>query len=115
MAATEQIEQDAPEIQELRARASSAPNELEPLLELGWALYGRDQTTEALEQLEEAKKRFPDNPDVYYALGLAYKRTGDKQKARAAFEQAVDHLPEAPDNVRSSMLLRLSKRQLNML
>ena len=115
MAVTKRLEEEAPELEELKARVSDNPNDLQPLRELGWALYGRHQTDEAVEKLEQATKRFPEDPESHYALGLAYKRAGSEEKARQSFRKAIEKSEDDPDKVRSSMMLRLAKRQLHLL
>jgi Flp pilus assembly protein TadD len=115
MAVTERLEEGAPELEELEARVSESPNEVQPLRELGWALYGRNRFEEAVEKFEQAVQRFPDDPETHYALGLAHKAAGTEDKARQSFRQTIDLAEDDPKKVRSNMMLVLAKRQLHML
>lgn len=109
----EQADKGAQDIDELRARVTANPNELLPLLELGWSLYGHKKISEAVEKLEQAVKRFPDDPEAHYALGLAYKQAGANEKAQQSFQRVIESIEHDPEKVRASMMLKLAKRQMN--
>lgn len=56
---------------------------------LGWVMYKREMATLAIEPLERSARKNPANPMYQYHLGLAYFKTGDKIRARTAFEKAL--------------------------
>ncbi|MFP3853162.1 MAG: tetratricopeptide repeat protein [Anaerolineales bacterium] len=115
MAVKERLEEGAPELDKIEARASENPNEFEPQLELGWALYGRDRTQEALDQLKQVVQRFPEEAEAHYALGLAHKRAGNHSEATQAFQKAIESADKSLEGVRSDMMLRLAKRQIHLI
>jgi tetratricopeptide (TPR) repeat protein len=43
--------------------------------------------------LQDVAKRQPDNPDVYYLLGMAYSKKGDHAKAVEAINQGMKNNP----------------------
>jgi tetratricopeptide (TPR) repeat protein len=58
--------------------------ELDPLNKdgqswLGTAYWQAGQTWEALEQLRAAEERFPNDPDILFVLGEAYRKTADQE------------------------------------
>ena len=57
----------------------------------------------------------PDNPDIYYALGLNYKASGNNIKALESFNNAIKVLDRLEDHVRARMLLRLIHGQINQI
>jgi len=57
---------------------------------LGLLLLDTDKYQEAIPELEVAKKAFPDDAKIYFALGSAYARAGrreDAARARAKFTE----------------------------
>jgi tetratricopeptide (TPR) repeat protein len=68
---------------------------LDPALPFGHYLLGllyldTDDYTQAIPELEIARKAFPNEPKIYFALGSAYSRAGRKQdaeQARAEFQK----------------------------
>lgn len=115
MAVKERLEEGAPELEKIEAHASENPNEFEPQLELGWALYGRDRTEEAIDQLKQVVQRFPEKSEAYYALGLAHKRAGNKSEATQAFDRAIENADQSLEGVRSDMMRGLAKRQIHQI
>lgn len=55
----------------------------------GVAALNRGDYRSAIRQLRIARRSLPNEPNVNYALGLAYSGNGDKNDARSAFERAV--------------------------
>ena len=49
---------------------------------LGTAYWQAGHTWEALEQLRTARKSFPDDPDILFVLGEAYRKTADQELQR---------------------------------
>ena len=56
---------------------------------LGWLLYKRGVHQRALGLLKESATKLPDNPQVQYHLGMAYRQAGEKDNARKALQLAV--------------------------
>ncbi len=56
--------------------------------------YGRGDYAEALRLLQQAKQDQPDNPVVHHALGLTFRRLGQQDEARAAFEKVLQLDPD---------------------
>jgi hypothetical protein len=63
---------------------------------LGLALMGKGDAAKARDELIESLKILPKRPDVLNNLGDAYRKLGDLDKARAAFERAVMLKPNYP-------------------
>jgi tetratricopeptide (TPR) repeat protein len=61
---------------------------------LGWIYYKRNLPAMAVEPLEQSVRSDPKNPVYQYHLGMSYLRLGEKQKARAALEQALKLQPD---------------------
>lgn len=57
---------------------------------LGWVYYKRDMANLAIQPLEQSVRKDPGNAIYHYHLGLAYLKTGDKDKARGALRQALN-------------------------
>ena len=66
---------------------------------LGWAYYHKGTYQSAVDLLEEAAKEdaAKQNPkkdaNIYYHLGLSYEKLGDKARAKAEFERALQITP----------------------
>jgi tetratricopeptide (TPR) repeat protein len=71
-----------------RARAL-LPEEPHVADTLGWVLYRRGLYAAAIEPLRESADKLTDNAEVHYHLGMAYLRSGDKEKARAELTAAL--------------------------
>jgi Tfp pilus assembly protein PilF len=56
---------------------------------LGWIYYKKEMTTQAVKTLEDAVNEEPKSALAHYHLGLAYARTAEYQKSRAALEEAL--------------------------
>jgi tetratricopeptide (TPR) repeat protein len=56
---------------------------------LGWILYKRGVYQSALALLKESATKLPDNPQVQYHLGMAYRQVGERDNARKALQLAV--------------------------
>jgi Flp pilus assembly protein TadD len=82
----------------MRARASS-PFHARASVWLGELALARGHAPEALRFLEEADRIAPDTPRLALALGRAYERTGQPDKAHAAYTRAL-HQPEDADEAR---------------
>ena len=56
---------------------------------LGWVLFKRGETAQALPHLEFGAEQQPGNAEVQYHLGMAYKELGRKTDARIRLERAI--------------------------
>ncbi|MGH9338989.1 MAG: tetratricopeptide repeat protein [Acidobacteriota bacterium] len=82
--------------------------QLNPRIPLGHYLLGSllldaNQTERAIRELEIARRSFPNEPSVYYALGRAYARANRKQDAehaRATFKRLTAEIQEAEQSGR---------------
>ncbi|MGD0002660.1 MAG: tetratricopeptide repeat protein [Anaerolineaceae bacterium] len=91
------------------------PKDIEELVQRGWLYYGNQKYDQALADFSKALIKEPDNPDIIYALGIAYKASGSAQKAIETFEKALLHLDKYQDAVEARMLLRLIHGHINQL
>ena len=85
----------------LRARASS-PFHARASEWLGELALARSRPPEALRYLEEADHIAPDTPRLALALGRAYDRLGQPDKAHAAYTRAL-HQPDDAEEARRSL------------
>lgn len=115
MATTERLAEGAPTIEELEAKLKDRPDALEPLRALGWDLYGYERYDEAVEVLQQARQKYPDDPETCYALGLTLKQVGENERARQAFQAAVDMLVDKPGGIRTDMMRKLAGGQINLI
>ncbi|HXF04075.1 MAG TPA: protein kinase [Blastocatellia bacterium] len=96
------------------AATSHKPEAVEPMLtakqhiDRGNAYLNSGRTQAALLHYQDAQRLEPNNPDVYYLLGLAYERLGDIEAAIKAFEQCTSG-PYA--GVAQSHVKRLQKKK----
>lgn len=82
----------AAEAYERATRAPSAPGEA--FLGLGKARLGLNDAQAALTALQEAVQRLPTSPYAHYYLGLAYRMTGQDDRALASFDKAIELKPD---------------------
>jgi tetratricopeptide (TPR) repeat protein len=64
---------------------------------LGWILYKRAEYQEALPLLQEAAGKTPQDPEIWFHLGLTYYMMGQNNSARSALEKAVGAATDFPD------------------
>jgi Flp pilus assembly protein TadD len=60
---------------------------------LAWAYYKKGMYNFAIDLLEEAIKKDPDDASFHYHLGLAYQKINEKAKAKAHLERALQLSP----------------------
>ncbi len=53
------------------------------------ALLFAGETYPAIDQLDEALRRAPDDPEIHHLLGLCYQRSGQPEEAERAFRRAL--------------------------
>ena len=68
-------------------------------MELAAAYLGRNQPTDALDQVKQALQAKPDNPAAYGLRGLIYAALGDNEKADESFHRAMQLAPHDADLV----------------
>ena len=66
-------------------------------MELAQAYLGRNQPTDALDQVKQALQAKPDTPAAYGLRGLIYAALGDNEKADESFHRAMQLAPHDPD------------------
>jgi tetratricopeptide (TPR) repeat protein len=71
-------------------------NEVVDLLNEGIILLKTGDYKKSIEIFEEARRKSPENPEIYYYIGEAYFRNGDTQKAVSNLEKAIEMNPENP-------------------
>jgi tetratricopeptide (TPR) repeat protein len=60
---------------------------------LGWAYYQKGTYQSAADLLEEAAKKSSKDANIFYHLGLAYRKLGDGARAKAQFERVLQLAP----------------------
>lgn len=68
---------------------AKAPNNVNTIDTLGWALVHAGQIDRGLQYLRDARLREPDNPEIRYHLAVALSKTGRKAEARDELESAL--------------------------
>ena len=61
---------------------------------LGWVYLKRGEWVKAVTVLERAERRGMDLPEISYHLGMAYYKTGQRERAKMKLEQAISSGPE---------------------
>jgi len=96
---------DAAMALQLAARAYTfAPGDAMVQDTLGFVQLKNGKTHEGLTTLKKAVELVPNNPSILYHLALAYKDTGDRQKAIESLQKAIK-LGEFPELSESKQLL----------
>ena len=72
---------------------------------LAWAYYQKGAYELAIDLLEEAVKKVPQNPTYHYHLGLAYLKTNKRAQAKEHLERALQINPKYPhaDEIRKAV------------
>jgi tetratricopeptide (TPR) repeat protein len=73
------------------------PQNAQAKLGAGYVNYLKRQFTSAIALYQAALALDKGNPEIYKKLGLAYRDSGDGEKASAAFRSYLDLAPDAPD------------------
>lgn len=88
---------DIPRAQELVGRAyAGAPASVEVLDALGWVEHLAGNSLKAVQDLQRAAERDPDNPRVLYHLGAALLGAGQPSAAHDRFERVLSLDPSFP-------------------
>ena len=91
------------------------PQNNEELIQRGWLFYGQQNYAKALDDFSNALNKDPENPDLLFGLGLAYKASGAAPKAIETFEKVLLHIDKYQDAVEARMLQRLIHGHINQL
>jgi tetratricopeptide (TPR) repeat protein len=97
--------------------ADEQSQSIDEYLRQGWANYGKGDLRTAEERFRKAISLGPALIDAFYGLGLALKAQGRREEAIEIFQKLVDLLERDTtlDNIRRTMLQRLTKGQINLL
>ena len=63
---------------------------------LAWAYYHKGTYGLAVDLLEDAVKKMPQNPTFHYHLGLTYQKTNNRTRAKEHLERALQINPKYP-------------------
>jgi predicted Zn-dependent protease with MMP-like domain/Flp pilus assembly protein TadD len=92
--ALSQLGEPGEALRRFEAVLAARPDELDALLERGFALYELCRFDEAREQLLEVARRSPDEAWAHHTLGLIAERLGDAKEAERSFARARKLLPD---------------------
>jgi tetratricopeptide (TPR) repeat protein len=81
----------------------------------GWIYYDRQDYSMARDDFLKALQSNPDNVDIQYALALTLKLLGKKDEAVQTFEKILPGLDLLEDQVRATMLRRLTLGHIHQL
>ncbi|MGD2067929.1 MAG: tetratricopeptide repeat protein, partial [Gemmatimonadota bacterium] len=95
----------ASSIPQLEARADQAGADVTTLVRLGAAYRAVERSREAIPVLERAQRLDPDEPSVWFFLGLAYSDVDRPGDAVSAYESFARFLP--PGSVRDHIEARI--------
>jgi len=79
--------------QTARAALPNAPDIADTL---AWAYYKKGVYRSAIDLLEDAAQKSPENANIRYHLGMAYEKSNDPAKARASLQKALQLDPKSP-------------------
>ena len=82
------------EIENLQQLLKDDPSNFQARRELAVILADNGFNEEALVNIEYLIKYFPEDADLYYNLGILYEKTKNPQKAKEAYEKAVELSPQ---------------------
>jgi tetratricopeptide (TPR) repeat protein len=99
------------------AGSSYSPQPVDPetYVSLGWERYGQGDFRGAVDGLQRAFERYPEDVELAYIFGMSLKMAGEKQSAVNAFKRVLDHLQSVNDDIQATMLKRLTSGQINLL
>jgi Flp pilus assembly protein TadD len=102
-------------IEERTHELQSNPDDPSAHARLGWAHYSAGDSDAAIEVLEEARKRFSQDIEVLYALGLALKQADNKKKAKTVFKELLAIEESSTSPAKATMFRRLAETQMEAL
>jgi len=88
-----------------RIAQASAPARPEMNDTLGWIYVQRHEHEQGLPFLSAAARRAPGNPIYHYHLGVAYRQTGDRARAREELQRAMASKQPFHDRERAAQAL----------
>lgn len=96
------------------------PKEINARIGVAWRAHYTGQHQTAIEQFSQILTEVPDHIDAYWGLGLSYRRAGDREKARQAFEKVAELVAQAMQNAsedreRYFMLQRMARQQIEQI
>lgn len=94
---------------------SSHPSTSAEYVRRAWLYYGRKLYEKSIDDFYQALTGDPDNADIEFGLGLAYKAIGENEKAVDIFEKTLGLIEKMDDRVRSRMLKRLTTGHINQI
>ncbi|MCH7588335.1 MAG: tetratricopeptide repeat protein [Chloroflexi bacterium] len=115
MAGDERIEESSKSFNDLRQDLRGRPRELSNLLRLAWRLYEQANYEEALKILQNAGRRFANDFEVAYAMGLISKKMGKSADAQNFFREVIRLSEGIADKTRARMLRRFAVGHTNMI
>jgi tetratricopeptide (TPR) repeat protein len=104
---------EADAVEKYLANVSADPRNADAHANLGWGYYGKRQLAEAQKSFQDALALNPEHLEAQYGLALAFKASGSKAEAIAAFEKAKVLAGRSEDAVRKQMLARLIRGHIN--
>ncbi|MGQ9848512.1 MAG: tetratricopeptide repeat protein [Aggregatilineaceae bacterium] len=95
-------------------------NDINARIGIAWRAHYLGKHQDAIEQFAKILSEAPDHIDAHWGLGLSYRRAGEREKARQAFEKvaelAAQALQNEPENrERYFMLQRMAKQQIEQI
>ena len=82
-------------------------------MELAQAYFGRNQPTDALDQVKQALQAKPDMPAAYNLRGLIYASLGDNDKAEESFRRSMQLAPHDADLIHNYGWYLCQQRQFD--
>ena len=86
------------QINELKRRLQSNPNDVGLLVQLGNTYFDSNMYTESIKAYEKALALKPGNPNVLTDLGIMYRRNGQSDEAVKRFREAASVSPTHPQS-----------------
>ncbi len=83
-----------------------------------WRSHYTGQNEVAIEKFSQILSETPDHIDANWGIGLAYRKSGEKEKALQAFQKVIDLISEVldaspEDRERFFMLRRMAQQQID--
>jgi Tfp pilus assembly protein PilF len=76
-------------IDRLRKAVERNPESVDALLDLGMAILESGEPVDAFLHIKKATSLSPDSQRAHYAMGMAYKALGNKNKALVEFQEVI--------------------------
>ena len=102
-------------VEQYRSALETNAVDLSAHVGLGWALHHAGESVEAIDVLQKARKRFPDDIELLYALGLMLKQTSRNKEASAVFKDLLKIKESSTSAAKASMFRHLAGAHLEIL